>query len=133
MRTYQALIIAGTLVAISATTAIITRYEVTQPFNPVMFTRYDRWTGRVEMCSSLYDNKTYCGSDMLRRAEAAVDMQHVAANKRFLSLGYSQEEIDHWSRDLDRARNMAGNGSSDEAIRRFISACAANDYPCKKL
>ena len=98
VRSYQAILIAGILIAISSGTAIllINRYEVSQPFDPKLFYRFDRWTSRVELCSSFYDEKTYCGSELNRRVNEAVNAEHVAANKTFLRLGYTKEEIDRW-------------------------------------
>src|SRR5262249_14997574 len=31
-----------------------------------------RWTGRVELCSSYFDGKTYCGFELERRAAQAI-------------------------------------------------------------
>jgi hypothetical protein len=123
LRTYQAIIIAGALIAISSGGAImfINRYEVAQPFTPQLFNRFDRWTGRVELCSSFYDEKTYCGSELRRVADEAANAEHLAANKTFLSLGYTQEEIDRWpAHVLDGARNIVGNGGTKAHLIEFL-------------
>jgi hypothetical protein len=67
MRADHAIFISGALIAMSAGGAlmVIDRYEVSQPFNPMMFNRFDLWTGRVERCSSFYNNRTYCGSNLV--------------------------------------------------------------------
>jgi hypothetical protein len=125
MRTNQAIIVVGLLVAIAAGGAImlINRYEVGQPFDPMMFNRFDRWTGRAEICSSFYDEKTYCGRDLKRRAQEGVEALHLAANKKFLSLGYTQEEIERWPANvLDGARNIVGNGGSEEHLNEFLQS-----------
>jgi hypothetical protein len=122
MRTYQAIIVAGALIAISSGGAIMltNRYEVSQPFEPSLFKRLDRWTGRVELCSSLYDEKTYCGSELSRRADEAVKADHVSANNIFLSFGYTQEEIDRWpTYELGLARNLVMNGGSKADLAKF--------------
>ena len=129
MRPYHAIIIAGALVATSAggSIIVINRYEVTQPLNPITFNRSDLRTGRVEACSSIYDNKTYCASDLVQIAQEALDAAHLAANKRFLSLGYSQEDIDHWPTSLlEAARNLVGNGGSNERLKELLSECTPN-------
>jgi hypothetical protein len=123
MRTYQAIIAAGILIAISSVGAIlfINRYEVAQPFNSQLFNRFDRWTGRVEFCSSYYDEKTYCGSDLQRRADEAVNAEHLVANNTFLILGYTQEEINNWPKSvLEGARNIVGNSGSKSSLADFL-------------
>jgi hypothetical protein len=123
MRTYQAINVGGILIAISSGGAIvlINRYEVSQPFDPSLFNRFDRWTGRVELCSSIYDNKTYCGSELNRRNDEAVNVQYRAANDVFLNLGYTQEEINNWPKFvLEGARNIVGNGGSQSAVSNFL-------------
>jgi hypothetical protein len=123
MRTYQAIIVAGALIAISSGGAImlINRYEVVQPFTPPMFNRFDRWTGRVEVCSSVYDEKTYCGTELLRRTNDAIETEHLAANQTLLDLGYTQEEIDHWPASvLTGARNIIGNGGTKARVIEFL-------------
>jgi hypothetical protein len=125
VRTYQAILIAGILIAISSGGAIlfVNRYEVGQPFDPTLFNRFDRWTGRVEVCSSIYDDKTYCGVELNRRANEAVNAAHLAANKTFLRLGYTQEEIDRWPESvLDGARNIVGNGGSVSTLTDYLKA-----------
>src|SRR5271156_1805833 len=116
MRDYQAILIAGALIAVCSGGAILwtNRYQIDQPFEPLMFKRYDRWTGRVELCSSLYDEKTYCGDELVRRSDEAVRAAHAYANEKFRSWGYSQDEINGWPEHvLDGARNMvANNGGS---------------------
>jgi hypothetical protein len=64
----------GVLIAVSVGGAILVtnRYQVSQPFNPFMFTRLDRWTGKVETCSSIYDNTTYCGHALSQRNNKAL-------------------------------------------------------------
>jgi hypothetical protein len=123
MRTHQAIIVAGVLVAASTGAAIIwiNRYQVGQPFNPVMFTRYDRWTGRLEACSSYYDGKTYCGSDLARHTQEAIDAERLAANKVFRDFGYSQKEMDRWPKHiLEQAQNIVRNGGSKDALDEFM-------------
>ena len=125
MRTHQAIIIAGILIAISCGGAIllVNRYEVSQPFDPALFNRFDRWTGRVELCSSLYDSKTYCGSEFARRNDEAVKATHSAANKTLLSLGYAQEEINSWPPSvLEGARNIVGNGGNMSTLADFLKS-----------
>jgi hypothetical protein len=122
MRSYHAIIVAGVLIAISSGGAImlVNRYEVSQPFDQNFFKRLDRWTGRVELCSSLYDEKTYCGSELSRRADEAVKADYVAANNIFLSFGYTQEEINRWpDNQLGLARNLILNGGSKADMARF--------------
>ena len=122
MRSYHAIIVAGLLIAISSGGAImfVNRYEVSQPFDPNLFKRFDRWTGRVELCSSHYDEKTYCGSELSRRADESVKADHVTANNIFLSFGYTQEEINHWpDYQLGLARNLVLNGGSKADMAKF--------------
>ena len=40
----------GVLIAVSVSAVILitNRYQVSQPFTPRVFTRFDRWTGKVE-------------------------------------------------------------------------------------
>jgi hypothetical protein len=123
MRSYHAIIIAGALIAISSGGAfmLINRYEVSQPFDPHLFNRFDRWTGRAELCSPFYDEKTYCGSALTRVVAEAANVEHLAANKTFLSLGYSQEEIDHWPESvITGARNIIGNGGTKARLIKFL-------------
>jgi hypothetical protein len=123
MRTHQAIIIAGILIAVSSGGAIllINRYEVSQPFDPKLFNRFDRWTGRAELCSSYYDEKTYCGPDLRRRVDEAANAAHLLANNTFLSLGYTQEEINGWpTAVLEGARNIVGNGGSKSNLAEFL-------------
>lgn len=125
MRTNQAIIVAGALIAFSTGGAIllVNRYEVAQPFNPILFTRLDRWTGQVETCGSIYDNKTYCGRDLVRRNQQAIDADHLAANERFLALGYTQHEINLWPASIiEQARNLVGNGGSDTRLVEFLNS-----------
>jgi hypothetical protein len=123
MRTHQAIIIAGILIAVLSGGAIllINRYEVSQPFDPKLFNRFDRWTGRAELCSSYYDEKTYCGPDLRRRVDEAANAAHLLANSTFLSLGYTQEEINGWPNAvLEGARNIVGNGGSKSNLAEFL-------------
>jgi hypothetical protein len=140
MPSYHAIIIAGALmISTAGAIMVLDRYEVARPFSSMMFNRFDLWTGRVETCSSFYDNKIYCGSDLVQIAQEALDTAHLAANNRFLSLGYSQEDIDHWPTPvLETARSLVGNGSSNERLEEFLSGCAANGEnndvpPCCQL
>src|SRR5215813_9722454 len=70
----RAIIVAVLLIAVFCGGAImwVNRYEVAEQFNPNLFERYDRWTGRVELCSSYFDGKTYCGFELERRAGQAI-------------------------------------------------------------
>jgi hypothetical protein len=123
MRTYQAIIVAGFLIAIASGGAIllINRYEVSQPFEPSLYNRFDRWTGRVELCSSYYDGKTYCGLELSGRVDEAVNAEKLVANQKFLSLGYSQEEINNWPKSVqDGARNIVGNGGSMSSLAEYL-------------
>ena len=123
MRTHQAIIIAGILIAVSSGSAIliINRYQVSQPFDPQLFNRFDRWTGQVELCSSIYEDKTYCGSELKQRLDEGVKAEHLVANSTFLSLGYTQEEIDRWPNYvLEGARNIVGNGGSVSTLADFL-------------
>ncbi len=118
MRNSHAIIVAGALLAVCSGGAIMwtNRYQIDQPFEPLLFRRYDRWTGRVEICSSYYDNKTYCGEELTRRTDEAVRAQHTYANEKFLSWGYSQDEINRWPQNvLDGARNMVANSGGSKA------------------
>jgi hypothetical protein len=74
------------------------------------------------MCSSYYDERTYCGKDLISRADEAVRAEHAFANEMFLSWGYSQDEINHWPQHvLDGARNMVGNGGrSKDDLERLL-------------
>jgi hypothetical protein len=80
MRTYHVII--GGALMISTAGAIM----VLEPLrgcptvwlnNAIMFNRFDLWAGRVETCSSFYDNKTYCGSDLVQIAQEALDTAHL--------------------------------------------------------
>jgi hypothetical protein len=63
-----------------------------------------------------YDNKTYCGEELTRRSDEAIGAQYAHANEKFLSWGYSQDEIDHWPQSvLDGARNMVANSGGSKA------------------
>jgi len=113
----------GVLIAISVGSAIMltNHYEVAQPFNPMMFSRLNRWTGHVELCSSIYDQTTYCGPAMYQRNEKALAEEHAAENQKFLSYGYTQEEIESWpAHVLDGARNIVGNGGIKETLDEWI-------------
>lgn len=110
-----------TAVSVGATILITNRYQVSQPFTPSMFTRFDRWSGRVEVCSSVYDNTTYCGNALSRRNHAALDAEHEAEYQALLRYGYTQEQIDRWSPNvLDTARNIVGNGGDKAMLDNLI-------------
>jgi hypothetical protein len=126
MRNYRAILIAGALVAICSGGAIMwtNRYQIDQPFQSLLFKRYDRWTGRVEFCSSFYDNKTYCGEDLARRKDEGRRALYGYANEKFLSWGYSQDQINRWPQNvLDGARKMVANsGGSKAALDDWLNA-----------
>jgi hypothetical protein len=123
MRTY-AIIGAGTLVALSIAAVLwTTRYEVAQPFDPTLFRRYDRWTGRVEICSSMFDERTYCGPALKQRADEAVQADDATARKALLSYGFTEEEIDHWPKYVfEGARNAILNGGSKSSIDDWLKS-----------
>jgi hypothetical protein len=62
MTTQNIIVAMAIVIALSVGGAIMitNHYEVSQPFNPLVFSRFDRWTGTVELCSSSHDNTTYC-------------------------------------------------------------------------
>lgn len=123
MRIYQAIIVAGLLIGVSTggVFAWMYRYDVAHPFNLMMFQRYDRWTGRVELCSTMFDQDTYCGPALKRRADEAVQVRYTSANIVFRTLGYSQEQIDHWPQSvLEQARNIVGNGGGNSDVAKFL-------------
>jgi hypothetical protein len=52
-----------------------------------------------------------------RRSQAALDAEHRIANSVFLSLGYSQEQIDRWPKTVvELARNLVANGGDREVL-----------------
>jgi hypothetical protein len=124
MRVSLAILVSGLLIAFCSGGAILwtNRYQIDQPFEPTLFKRYDRWTGRIELCSSYYDERTYCGTELSRRADEGVRAEHAYANKKFLSWGYSQEQIDSWPEHvLQGARNSVGNGGgSAESLKKWL-------------
>lgn len=123
MRTYQAILLAGAVIAVCSSSAILwaERYQINQPFEPMLFKRYDRWTGRVELCSSSYDQTTYCGTELVVKSDGAVRALHASANRKFLASGYSQEEISRWSPNvLEGARNIVRNGGSEGTLKEFV-------------
>jgi hypothetical protein len=123
MKTNTVIFAVGALIALSVGSAIMltNHYQVSQPFTPTMFTRLDRWTGRVERCSSMYDEKTYCGSDLERRIKEAIDAEHAAEYQKFLSYGYTPKEIEGWPQNkLDGARNIVSNGGDNATLDTWI-------------
>lgn len=121
----QIIFAVGVLMAVSVGAAILitNRYQVSQPFTPRMFTRFDRWTGNVEICSSTYDNTTYCGDALSQRINTALDVEHEAEHQAFLKYGYTQDQIDHWPPNvLDMARNIVGNGGGKAALDSMIQS-----------
>jgi hypothetical protein len=123
MSTPKAIIAMGVLIALSAGGAIMltNRYQVSQPFDPRMFTRFDRWFGRVEICSSYYDETTYCGAALSRRTQEGVDAANEAEYQKFLEYGYTQAQIANWPPHvLDVARNIVGNGGDKAALDNWI-------------
>jgi hypothetical protein len=77
MRTYHVIIGGALMISTAGAIMVLDRYEVAQPFSSMMFNRLDLWAGRVETCSSFYDNKTYCGSDLVQIAQEALDRAHL--------------------------------------------------------
>lgn len=73
MRFYLAILFSGVLIAIWSGVGIVwtSRYQIVEPFEPLLFKRYDRLTGRVELCSLIIDKQTYCGADLGRRIDVA--------------------------------------------------------------
>lgn len=119
----QIIVAVGVLIAVSVGAAILitNRYQVSQPFTPSMFTRFDRWTGKVELCSSIYDDTTYCGRALSQRNKTALNSEHEAEHQAFLKYGYTQDQIDHWPPIvLEMARNIVGNGGDKAALDSMI-------------
>jgi hypothetical protein len=120
----QKLILAmGVLIAASVGSAIMltNHYEVEQPFNPALFSRFNRWTGDAELCSSRYDERTNCGQALIQRIQKALDDEHAVEYKILLSYGYSQEEIESWPPFvLDGARNIVGNGGNKDTLDKWV-------------
>jgi hypothetical protein len=117
------IVVIGLLIAVSAGAAILitNRYQVSEPFRPSMFTRFNRWTGKVEQCSSIYDDTTYCGSALSQRIQTALNAEHEAEHQTFLRYGYTQEQIDRWPPNvLDKARNIVGNGGDKAMLDDMI-------------
>jgi hypothetical protein len=122
MRTSFAILTAGILVALS-TVAILwtTRYEVAQPFDPKLFHRYDRWTGRIETCSSYFDERTYCGFALGQRADQAVQADNERAMQTLRNWGYSENEIKSWPKHVfEEVRNGVLNGDDKSAIENWL-------------
>jgi hypothetical protein len=69
----KVIIAVGVLIAVSTGSAILltNHYEVVQPFDPQWFSRFNRWTGEVEFCSSTLFEKTYCGAALYLKIEKA--------------------------------------------------------------
>lgn len=103
MRTPHAILAAGALIAVSSAGTIlyINRYEIAQPFDPQFFKRYDRWTGRVEYCSSMYDNKTYCGPELFRRS------QQLSTRKTRMQTGCFSASATHSNRLINWPRPLS--------------------------
>jgi hypothetical protein len=99
----------------------VNRYEITPSFDPMLFNRHDRWTGGVELCATYFDEKMYCGAELRARANQAIKARQDAANLTFRKLGYSQDQIEHWPKDvLEDARRMVGNGVDDDEVAEFL-------------
>jgi hypothetical protein len=127
---HMVIIAVGVLIAASVGGAIMLtfRYQVesVDPDLP-MFTRFDRWTGKVEQCTSYYEDRTYCGAAMLQRLQQDNDAQHAKEEQTLRALGYTQKEIESWPPYvLDGARNIArisgDKGRIDEWLHRKVPA-----------
>jgi hypothetical protein len=124
----------GVMIAVSVGSAIMltNHYEVQQPFNPALFSRFNRWTGSAELCSSRYDDRTYCGQALVQRSQKAVDDSYAAAHQKFLDYGYNQEEIESWPANvLDAARNIVGNGGNKDEVVKMIDEWKRRNTPTK--
>jgi hypothetical protein len=122
MRVSFAILAAGILAALS-TAAILwaTRYEVAQPFDPKLFHRYDRWTGRVETCSSYFDRRTYCDSALTQRADQAVRADNARVMQTLRGWGYSENEINSWPKHVfEEVRNGVLNGNDKSATDDWL-------------
>jgi hypothetical protein len=120
----------GVLIALSSGGAIMltNRYQVSEPFEPAMFTRFDGWTGHAEVCSSYYDERTYCALALKRRIQQELDAEHEAAYQKFLAYGHTQEEIERWpAHVLDGARNIVLNGGSKDTLDKWIHEKAPSE------
>jgi hypothetical protein len=129
LNTLQMVIIAvGVLIAASVGGAIMLtfRYQVesVDPDLP-LFTRFDRWTDKVEQCTSHYEDRTYCGAAMLQRLRQDVDAEHAKEEQKLRTLGYTQKEIEAWPPYvLDGARNIARlGGDRDKSMNGFTAKC----------
>ena len=69
---FQAIIIAGLIAGvIGGAWTWVNRYEI-KPQDSESFRLRDRWTGQVESCAMIDDNKTYkthCGAELRRRMD----------------------------------------------------------------
>jgi hypothetical protein len=124
MNTPKAIIVVGVLIALSVAVAIMVtnRYHVSQPFSPLMFTRFDRMLGRVEVCSSYYDATTYCGDALNLRSKEDADREQDYERQKLINYGYKQEDIEKWPENvLDGARNIIRNGGDKVALDKWIN------------
>ena len=110
-----------TAVVLSAAYMLTNRYQVAEPFDPNLFNRFDRWTSRVEACSSMYDGRTYCGEELDRRLEQAITAEHEAADRKLNAYGYTQLQIAGWPRSVaDGARNIVRNNGTKDEIEEWL-------------